>query len=406
MQKLENKYIQLILKRCLNFKQSKSLMIHCDLKEHVNFATKIKERVNEMGIYDVYIHVNDLDDIHNYLKNKPTKDIKLNPLIDRTPWDTYAKKGGSILFLTTTVPGLMDDISEEKIAKWITEREKTTKYYRTHVKDYTFPWCIVALPNDRWAKTIFKDCEDAYEKLFICIMEMCMVNKENPIKEWNDYIEKNNYYKRVLNNLGITKMHYSNSLGTNLTVEIPKGNAWLNLDKTDANGNQMIANMPSYEIFTTPDYRKTNGVVYSSRPLYYNDCCIDKFSLTFKDGEVVSCSAKTGQKTLEKLIFENKNAKYLGEVALVPFDSPISNTGLVFNETLFDENASCHLALGAGSKVCFKDHNNLSDDELTKLGLNQSKVHVDFMIGTSDLQIEAHTKNGKILIFKKGNFNI
>lgn len=406
MEQLENKYIELILKRCLNFNQSKSLMINCEFKEHIPFAEKIKEYANKMGIFDVCIHLNDLDDIHEYLKNTKLEDIKLNPLIDRTDWDTYALKGGALLFLTSTVPGLMNDIEEEKIQKWVSLREQTTKYYRANVRSYTFPWCIAALPNERWAKTVFGPSKEAYNKLFLNILKMCMVDREDPVKEWEEYIKKNNYYKNKLNELEIKKLHYKNSLGTDLTIEIPSGNKWINLDKTDAKGGVMIANMPSYEIFTTPDFRKTNGIVYSSRPVYYNDSCIDNFHLIFKDGKVVYCEAKEGQSILKQLIYENENAKYLGEVALVPYDSPISNTRLVFNETLFDENASCHLALGGGFRNCFKGSENLSIEELTELGFNESNVHVDFMIGTNDLSIEAETPKGKVLIFKNGNFNI
>lgn len=406
MEMLENKFIELILNRCLNFNQSKSLLIHCDLKEHIIFAEKVKVKANEMGIFDVCIHVNDLDEIHEYLKNTNVEDIKLNPIIDRTDWNTYALKGAPILFVGSTVPGLMDDIPEEKISKMVSEREKTIKYYRSNVSKYEFPWCIIEMPNERWAKSLFKDDENAYEKLYLNIMKMCMVDKENPTLEWEKYIEKNNYYKRRLNELEIKTMHYKNSLGTDLTVGLPEGIVWNNLDKKDAKGGQIICNMPSYEIFTSPDYRKTNGVVYSSRPLFYNSCCIENFSITFKDGKVVSCDATKGKTMLEKLIFENKNSNYLGEVALVPYDSPISNTGLVFNTTLFDENAACHLALGDGFPKSFKNYKNMSDDEIYEKGINSSNIHVDFMIGTSDLEIEAETKEGKILIFKNGNFNI
>lgn len=406
MTELEEKYIDLMLQRCINFNQSKSLLINCDLKEHLPFAEKIKLKANQMGIFDVCIHVNDTYEIHEYLKNTSLEDIKLNPIIDRSDWDVYALKGSPLLFLNSPVPGLMDDIPTEKIKKMVSEREKTTRYYRQNVSKYTFPWCIVALPNEAWAKTIFGDINNAYEKLYLNIMKMCMIDRENPILEWQKYIEKNNYYKRRLNELKIKEMHYKNSLGTDLTVEIPYGNEWINLDKNDSFGGQMIANMPSYEIFTTPDYRKTNGIVYSSRPLFYNDCCIDEFSLVFDKGQIVSCKAKKGQDILEKLIFENKNTRYLGEVALVPYDSPISNTGLVFNETLFDENASCHLAIGHGFPKSFNGYENMTTEQLVEKGLNESDQHVDFMIGTSDLEIEAETKEGKVLIFKNGNFNI
>ena len=348
MIELERKYVDLILQRCVNFEQAKSLMIHCDFKEHIAFAELLKQRANELGIFDVCINVNDLDDIHDYLMTTPVEDIKLNPIINKSAWNEYAKKGGALVFLNSTAPGLMDDVPAEKIEKWHKESETVVPYYRANVSKYAFPWCIVGMPNERWARSLFPDCDNAYEKLYLYIMKMCMIDTKDPVSAWQEYIEGNNYFKNRLNELSVRTMHFQNSLGTDLTLEIPEGNIWLNLDKTDAKGGQMIANMPSYEIFTTPDYRKTNGIVYSSRPLVYGGKLIEDFSITFKDGKVVSVSAKKGQELLEKIIYETPGAEYLGEVALVQNDSPISNTGLVFNTTLYDENASCHLALGRG----------------------------------------------------------
>ena len=201
-------------------------------------------------------------------------------------------------------------------------------------------------------------------------------------------------------------MHYTNSLGIDLTVEIPKNSIWLNTDEVDAYGNKIMPNLPSYEIFTSPDCKKTNGVVYSSKPLYYNGCYIDEFMLKFKDGEVIDCSAKKGEKALKQIVFKNKNANRLGEVALVPYDSPISNTNIVFKDTLFDENASCHLALGAGFETTFENYKNLTKEELIEKGLNDSIIHMDFMIGTKDLNIVAETEKGIVQIFKDGNFCI
>ncbi len=406
IEELERKYIKLILNRCLNFDQNKSLMIHCDLKEHVRFAELVKAEANKMGIMDVCIHVTDLDDIHKYLQENNSEDIVLNSLIDRSDWDIYSKKGAPLLFFNTVVPGLMDDISSEKMKKWIDEREKSTKYYRANVSKYTFPWCIIALPNERWAKSIYGDVEDAYDKLYMNIMKMCMIDQVYPVQAWEEYIKKNNYYKNKLNSMGIRSLHYTNSLGTDFTIGLPEACQWTNLDKTDAKGGIMISNMPSYEIFTTPDCRTASGIVYSSRPLIYNECRIDDFSLEFRNGRVVACHAKKGLEVLKQLIFENENADRLGEVALVPYDSPISNTGLVFNATLFDENASCHLALGRGYANCYRKDLVKTDEDRLRQGYNDSIVHVDFMIGTSDLEIEADTKNGKKLIFKNGNFNI
>ncbi len=406
MRDYEDKYIELLLKRCIHFKKSNALMIHIDLKEHMKFAKRVEKVARDMGVEDICIHLNDLDDIHEYLKKTNLEDIKLNSLIDRYDWDFYSSKGGACLFLTSTVPGLMDDIDEAKLQKWLTLRNASSPYYRRHVKEYIFPWCIASLPNRRWAKTIFGNDSAAYDKLYLNIIKMVMADRDDPVKAWQNWIDKNNYYKEELNKLEITSMHYKNSIGTDLIVGIPKGNIWLNLNKTDDMGNPIIVNMPSYEIFNTPNKYMTNGIVKSSKPLYYNDCLIDNFYLGFKEGKVISCGAEVGQKVLETFIRGNPGANYLGEVALVPKDSLIANTGIVFNETLFDENSSCHFALGAATARNIPNYYDMTDTDLDKIGFNSSMIHVDFMVGTDDLSIEADTNKGKVLIFKNGNFNI
>ena len=199
-------------------------------------------------------------------------------------------------------------------------------------------------------------------------------------------------------------MHYKNSLGTNLRVEMPENSIWNSAASDGA--EKTIVNMPSYEIFSSPNYLKTNGIVYSSRPLVYGGGVVEDFHIEFKDGKVINYDAKKGKEILKEIIESDSNSCYLGEVALVNNDSPISNTNLVFGTTLFDENASCHLALGDGFSDSIKNGLNMTKKELLENGINQSKNHVDFMIGTDDLEIEAETKDGIILIFKKGNFNI
>ena len=365
----------------------------------------MKKRANELGIFDVHIHCNDLIKLHNYLKNKNIDDICLNNLIDRSIWDQYALKGSSLLFLISEIPGLMDDIEVKKIQKMVDIKLKTIPYYKDNVTKYIFPWCIAALPNEMWAKSVFGDKENAYQKLWFYILKMCMIDTPNPIESWEKYILENNIYKRKLNDLNITKMHYTNSLGTNLYVEKPFNNEWINLDKSDMD-IEMIANMPSYEVFTVPDKCKTEGIVYSSKPLFVNGNCIDDFFLEFEAGKVVNCQALKGQKALEEIIKKDDGSCYLGEIALVDFDSPISNTEIVFKSTLFDENASCHFALGRAFSKCVPNFDLLSNKELNMIGYNNSKIHTDFMIGTDDLNIEADTKDGKKLIFKNGNFNI
>ena len=199
-------------------------------------------------------------------------------------------------------------------------------------------------------------------------------------------------------------MHYKNNLGTDLTVELPSDVIW-NSAAGEEDSN-MLVNIPSYEIFTSPNYKKTSGIVYSAKPLIYGGGKIDEFYIEFKEGKVINYDAKQGKEILKQIIESDENSCYLGEVALVNNNSPISNTNLVFGTTLFDENASCHLALGDGFPDSLKEGLTMTKDELLRKGINQSKNHVDFMIGTKDLEIEAETKDGIVQIFKDGNFVI
>ena len=299
----------------------------------------------------------------------------------------------------------MDDIKPENIAKARFVNRTTRKIFRQKETTYQIPWCIAALPNEIWAKHLFKDDPNSYQKLTDTIYKMCMINTPNPINSWNNYLESCKNIVDKLNKLEIKTLHYTNSLGTDLNIEMPDNCIWVSAANED-NG-MMIVNMPSYEIFSTPNYKKTNGIVYSSRPLIYGGGIIDDFYLQFKDGKVIDYNAKIGKDILKGIIESDSQSSFLGEIALVNNDSPISNTNLVFGTTLFDENASCHLALGEGFSECIENGLNLTKAQLLKAGINQSENHVDFMIGTKDLEIEAETKNGKkVKIFKKGNFNI
>lgn len=208
-----------------------------------------------------------------------------------------------------------------------------------------------------------------------------------------------------LNNKKFKKLVYKNSLGTNLEIELPVGHKWLGGSEISKNNIEFIANMPTEEIFTLPYKYGVNGVVYNSKPLVFGGSIIDGFKLVFKDGKVVEYSAKKGQDILEKMLDIDENSKYLGEVALVPYNSPISLSGKIFYNTLYDENASCHLAIGSAYPVCIENGDSLSEIELEEKGVNISNNHVDFMIGTKDLIVIGIEENGKeVTIIKDGNF--
>ena len=397
---MDNKYIELLLKRCLNFEKSNSLLISYN-KLNKEFVNEIVIKAREMGIDDIYLEEIDEYYKHDLLAKLSLDEIKNYDYFKATIWDEYAKKDASFLFIESEIPGLMNDIEPEKIALSSYIRRTTKPTYNKKRDNGTLSWCIAAYPNQVWADSIFKNDKDAYFKLKDVIFKMCMIDKENPIDSWNKFLMETDKRVQILNNMHIEKLHYTNSLGTDLYVELPEDSLWCS-----AFEENRIVNMPSYEVFTTPHYLKTEGIVYASLPLMHNGVLIKDFYIEFKNGKVSNFDAKEGRDVLKGIIESDPNACYLGECALVNNNSPISNTGLIFNTTLFDENASCHLALGAGFGECLINGLSMEEDELLKKGINQSKNHVDFMIGTKDTKIDAYTKEGIVTIFSDGNFII
>lgn len=405
IEKIDRKYAQLLLHKCLCFENTDTLLIEYMTHEHDSFVKIIIEEAKKMNIKNIVLCCNDSDEIRQYLIDTEIDEIKLNPLIDKSLWDEVAKKHGCILHINTFIPNVMSGVDPKKINKMYQVIAPTFSYYRANNK-YNFPWVICSYPNKRWAEFLFNNDVNAYSKLYDYIIKMCMVDSDDPMLLWDEYIREINECKLKLENMQINKLIYKNGIGTDFEIGFPKNYKWINLDKKDNYGSSIIVNMPSYEIFTTPDYRTVNGVVFNSRPLVFQGNIIDDFYIEFRDGIAVKYKAKTGNEILKRLIENYKNSNRLGEVALVNNNSPISNTGIIFYNTLFDENASCHLALGRGNPSTINTSQNITQEELDALGINSSNVHVDFMIGTPDLEIVADTQNGKKLIFKKGNFNI
>ena len=399
---MKEKYINLLLERCVNFEKSKSLFINYD-KVNQDFVEDVVKRAKNMGIDDIYLDCDDINTTAHKLSTLSLEEIEKDPYFDKSIWDVYAKKDATFIMFDTEFPGMMDNIDPEKITKAKQINRESRPIFRKKESTMQISWCILALPNEIWARDIFPNDDNALQKLEKIIYKCCMIYEDNPIKAWNDFLDNSNKLSEKLNNLKIKSLHYTNSLGTDLNIVMPEKSIWVS---AGSEGGNSIVNMPTYEIFSSPDYRKTNGIVYNALPLIYGGGKIDKFFIEFKDGKVVNYDAEIGKDILKGIIESDSNSCYLGECALVNNDSPISNTGIVFGTTLFDENAACHLALGDGFPECIEDGQNMTEDELLARGINQSKNHVDFMIGTPDLEIEAETDNGKVKIFTKGNFSI
>lgn len=397
---MKDKYIDLLLNKCTDLSKSKILFINY-MKESKNFVDQLVAKAKDIGFDEFYLEEEDPYKTHDILLNSTVEEIEKDDYFDKSIWDEYAKKYASFLMIDTEYPNLMLDIDPKKIGVSAKRRRETRPVYRKMSQNGEIAWCIAAYPGELWAENLFPDDEDAYKKLEDAIYKMCMIGHNNPIESWEEQLNKTDKIIGILNKLNLEKLHYSNSLGTDLDVYLPKDYLF-----ASAKDNNVIVNMPSYEVFSSPIYNKTEGIVYSSMPLVYGGALIDKFWLKFSEGKVVDFDAEVGKEVLKEIIGADSNSCYLGECALVEKTSPIAQMNLVFGATLIDENASCHLALGSGFPECIKDGIGLDDDKLLELGINVSKTHVDFMIGTADLNIVGTTTDGEeVFIFKDGVFN-
>ena len=264
-------------------------------------------------------------------------------------------------------------------------------------------WCIAMVPTKNWADQILKDVkeEERYEKLWELILKLCYIDEENDVvKTWEEKNARKRQLGDKIDSYNLTKLHYTASNGTDLTVELtPDSKFGFGKRKLPENYVRFNANIPTEEICTTPEKYGTNGVVFASRPLVLGGKSVENFGFRFENGKVVEVIANEGKEMLEALVKMDENAGYLGEAALVEYHSPISMSGVVYYTTLIDENASCHLALGRGL-----NNGKCSDPKYT---FNDSVIHIDFMIGTSDMHIVGTTKDGEeVVIFDKGDFAI
>lgn len=304
-------------------------------------------------------------------------------------------------------PNAFKGISAEKIAAVGKARGKALKKYSDAVMNNAIRWCVVSLPTLNWAKQVFPDAPNPVSLLESAIEKTMRLDRPLPEKAWEEHVNALDKRAKFLNKHEFEYLHFKNSLGTDLKVYLADEHVWLSAKEKAKDGIEFIANMPTEEVFTAPHLAKTEGVVKSALPLNYNGNLIDDFSLTFRKGKVVDFSAKKGYDTLKELLRLDSGVKRIGEVALIGKNSPIAKQGILFYNTLFDENASCHLALGKAYPTTIKHGDEKSKSELKSLGANDSIEHVDFMIGTPDLNVIGVKKDGTVVpVFENGDWII
>ena len=400
------KYAELLLKKGLNIKEGEPLLINAPI-ECIDFIRIVAKKAYKLGVKDIYFDLTDDILKRDQLENLDMDSLKESKFWNKAVWNEYANKNAAFLMLYGDDPEMTNGIDAEKIAITANTSRTSRKIYKEKQAIGEVSWCIASVATEKWAKKVFPNSLNPKEELWDNIFKMCYVDKENPIEVWDSLVRDNKRRCDELNKYQIKQMHYTNSLGTNLYVELSDLAIWSGGAEVLKDGREVIVNMPTIEVFTTPLLSKTEGIVYSSKPLVYNGAIIDEFYLEFKEGKVVNFDAKEGREVLKSIIEADSNSSYLGEVALVEHDSVISKSNILFYETLFDENASCHLALGAGFPTAIKEGTSKTKEELLQMGVNNSDVHVDFMIGTEDLNITGITYDNKeISIFTNGKFNI
>lgn len=374
--------------------------------ERADLARELASEAYKAGAHKVIITW--YDDFKNLLDYtySPTEVMSEVHQFEFDKNETLLKSGVKQIFVKSTDPELLKSIDPEKIQSVTQARsEKLHSLMKYRMNDIT-SWTIISAPSEGWAKKVFPDSEDPVADLWEAIFETTRVNKEDPVKSWNDNINLLVEKAKWMNEQNFSHLHYTNSKGTDLTIGLQEGHIWRAASTQNIKGEAFVPNMPTEEVYTLADKYDVNGRVYSAKPLANAGNVIDDFWLEFKDGKVVDFDAKVGKEALKSLLDrDGDNSKRLGEVALVPHDSPISNSNILFFNTLFDENASCHLAVGAAYPTTIERGENMSEEELEEHHVNQSKVHADFMVGTKDLDIVGIKRDGsKVQVFKDGNW--
>lgn len=405
LQKNFEKYAELILKKGLNIKKGECFTVSVN-EDTLPLVRVIAKQAYKMGVKDIIFLFNDDDlTLSKYLYANDAAFDEF-PKFKVEYAENYLKAGYHRLALHTANPELLQSVNPKRLDKWESVFAKANKRVQKYTMNNMVKWVVAAAASPAWAKSLFPDLsvEKAVEKLWENIFAATRVNLDDPIAAWSEHDKNLKKYSKFLNKSQFTKLIYK-APGTDLEVCLVENHIWQGGSGTSKAGATFFANIPTEEIFTMPHAYKVNGVVKATKPLIELGNTIENFSFTLKDGKIVDYTAEKGKDVLKTLLSIDEGASRLGEVALVPHDSPISNTNILFKDTLFDENASCHFAFGAAYSDTVENGEKLSASEKKKIGMNESMTHVDFMVGGPELSVIGIDKNGKeVQILKNGNW--
>ncbi|GGL59131.1 aminopeptidase [Sporolactobacillus putidus] len=406
-EKLLDNYADITVAIGLNVQKGQDVMIFAPV-EALDFVRKTVCKAYEAGAKNVYVEWSD------EAVTRITYDLAPDEAFEQFPdWraHTYrelADSNAAFLYILSPNPELLKGVDPERVAKARKTAAIANKKFTNAKISAKVSWTIVSVPTAAWSAKIFPGLgeKERIEALWKQIFTITRSDRDDPEQAWKEHIHSLTDKLNSFNEKRFRRLHYK-APGTDLTIELPAEHLWVGGGMTNGKGTPFQPNIPTEEIFTMPLKTGVNGTVSSTKPLNNGGNLIDRFSLKFKDGRIVDFAAEKGLDALRKIIETDDGSHYLGEVSLVPHHSPISETNLIFFNTLFDENASCHLAIGASFPFNYRGGRQMSEEALAAAGANTSLTHVDFMIGSDKLDIDGETSDGQwVPIFRKGNWAI
>lgn len=400
------KYAQVITQVGANVQSGQRVWINCTT-DALPLVRLIVEESYKLGAVDVHVRMTDDRISRLHAEHKPKDYYAEIPQHRVDELKFYLDDNVVFIHISSSAPDLLAGISPDKLNALAKATGEKMTYYRSRIMTDKNSWTIAAYPSPAWATLVFPDEKDentAIAKLLDAMLEASRIKVKDPVTEWKEHRAHLSEKATYLNTKHYKALHYK-AEGTDLVINLPKTHLWIAAGAHNEKGAAFIPNMPTEEVFTAAEKTGVNGYVSNKKPLSYQGNIIDHFKLHFKDGAVVDFECQEGYDVLKNLLEQDEGSSYLGEIALVPHDSPISNSGILFFNTLYDENAANHLALGAAYPTNIEGGADMTPDEISAAGINQSAAHVDFMIGCADMDIDGILEDGsREPIFRQGNW--
>lgn len=403
-EKLEQ-FAELTVKVGANVQKGQTLLINTTT-DTVEFTRLVVKKAYEVGA--ARVTVNFSDDVINreFFDNAPDDEFAKFPRWISEQRDELIERKGALLWIDAVDPDNLTGVPVEKLSAHQKASGKALENYRDAVMNDKIAWSIIAVPSKKWAAKVFPNLkeEEQVPALWEAIFKTVHIGKGNVIDNWEQHLKNLDERAAILNKKRYAKLHYT-APGTDLTIELPDKHIWCTGASYTPEGTSFVANMPTEEVYTMPSKYGVNGYVSNTKPLAFQGNIIDQFKITFENGKIVKTEAKVGAELLQELTKADEGSQYLGEVALVPHESPISASNILYYNTLFDENASNHLAIGEAYPTCYEGGSALSKEQLEEKGINTSITHEDFMVGSGEMDIDGVLPDGTVEpIFRKGSW--